>query len=385
MSKGRVYWITGLPGSGKTTLGAALYYRLKEKQNNVVILDGDILKSFVCDATGYSKDDRLLRAEHYANICKILSDQGICVIICTIAMFDSVREWNRQNIEGYVEIFIDTSYDVVKSRCNNSFISDFYGKEFDENIELPKDPDYVVNNNSDGGISSFVEDILKIKPRSISDYDRDRKYWNNMYSGGTITESPSDFAVFTLNHISKYEGCNLLELGCGNGRDSLFFMRNGIRVTAIDASNAAIEALQEKTCGQDVVFVCDDFVKCKTLFQVKFDSVYSRFTLHSITEKQEDELLDNVKDALKPNGNLYIEARTIHDDLYGKGTKVSENAYEYNGHYRRFIDCEKFIEKMKSQGFTIKYFKEDRGFSKTSESDPVLMRIIASYDGNGHN
>lgn len=49
VQKGRVYWITGLPGSGKTTIGTALYYDLREIQDNVIILDGDILKYFVGD------------------------------------------------------------------------------------------------------------------------------------------------------------------------------------------------------------------------------------------------------------------------------------------------------------------------------------------------
>lgn len=44
MKKGTLYWITGLSGSGKTTIGTALYYRLKNEQDDLVILDGDILK-----------------------------------------------------------------------------------------------------------------------------------------------------------------------------------------------------------------------------------------------------------------------------------------------------------------------------------------------------
>lgn len=44
ISNGRVYWITGLSNSGKTTVGTALYYELKKTKNNVIILDGDLLK-----------------------------------------------------------------------------------------------------------------------------------------------------------------------------------------------------------------------------------------------------------------------------------------------------------------------------------------------------
>lgn len=105
MEKGILYWITGLSGSGKTTIGSSLYYELKKRYSNLVILDGDILKKLTGDSLGYSKEDRLKRAGIYSNFCKILTDQGISVIICTVAMYDSVRQWNRNHIERYVEIF----------------------------------------------------------------------------------------------------------------------------------------------------------------------------------------------------------------------------------------------------------------------------------------
>lgn len=65
MKKGTVYWITGLAGSGKTTIGNALYYKMK-KQSSVVLLDGDILKNIIGggDKPGYTKADRLARAKN---------------------------------------------------------------------------------------------------------------------------------------------------------------------------------------------------------------------------------------------------------------------------------------------------------------------------------
>lgn len=114
IKKGIVYWITGLAGSGKTTIGNALYYKMK-KQYPVVLLDGDILKNIVGgDAPGYAKEDRLNRAKRYSLLCKMLSDQGIDVIICTIAMFDKVRDWNREHFAHYIEIFLNPSMDVLK-------------------------------------------------------------------------------------------------------------------------------------------------------------------------------------------------------------------------------------------------------------------------------
>ena len=54
------------------------------------------------------------RNARYSALFKLLTDQGINVIICTIAMFDEVRDWNRSNIENYVEVFLDVDMEVLK-------------------------------------------------------------------------------------------------------------------------------------------------------------------------------------------------------------------------------------------------------------------------------
>ena len=126
-----------------------------------------------------------------------------------------------------------------------------------------------------------------------------------------------------------------------------------------------------------VLFVCDDFVKCHTLYQMMYDCIYSRFTLHAITDEQENEMLDNVINGLCKGGVFCIEARTIKDDIYGLGEEVGHNAYIYNNHYRRFIDVDEFKKKLINKGFEIVFLEEERGFSKTDDSDPVLMRCIA--------
>ncbi len=71
-----------------------------------------------------------------------------------------------------------------------------------------------------------------------------------------------------------------------------------------------------------------------------------------------------------------IEARTIHDKIYGLGDKVEENAYIYNNHYRRFIDPEKIVDKLIKTGFKVLYNQEKDGFSKTETDDPILLRLI---------
>ena len=373
MQNGRVYWITGLNGSGKTTVGTALYYALKEERNNVLILDGDILKQFVGDVVGYTAKERLARAKRYARICKMLADQGMCVIICTISMFDEVRDWNCEHINGYIEIFIDTPPEVLQQRDEQGLYTQYGGE-----LQLPKHPDLVLRNDGTAPISAFVEQIKRLSAKREEDFDRDRSYWNRYYQGHLKEISkPSDFAETIVTGLQP--GKHILDLGCGNGRDSLFFLRQGLYVTGVDASDAVIEKLSNLTKDDGrAMFVCDNFVKCSALFQKKYDYIYSRFTLHAITERQEDELFQNLVDALKKDGKLFIEARTIRDDLYGKGEQVASNAFFYDGHFRRFIDPHLLKIKMESLGYHILQMEENRGFSKTATSDPVLLRVTAT-------
>jgi cyclopropane fatty-acyl-phospholipid synthase-like methyltransferase len=62
---------------------------------------------------------------------------------------------------------------------------------------------------------------------------RDTLYWENYYKSALITDNPSPFAKWVLRNQLR-ENMDLIELGCGNGRDSLFFAKNGVRVLAVD-------------------------------------------------------------------------------------------------------------------------------------------------------
>ena len=381
MEKGILYWITGLSGAGKTTIGNALYYELKKKNNNLVILDGDILKNLVGDSLGYSKEDRKKRAYYYSNLCKTLTDQGISVIICTIAMYDEVREWNRKHIERYVEVFLKVDKKVLIQRDRKGLYSgQTSGKVkevagMDLEVEFPKNPDIVIENDGTKSVDECVEQIVHYSPKVQDTFNRDVAYWNHFYEK-VIKEiqEPSDFARFVFHYLQS--GKRLMDIGCGNGRDSLYFARNQILVTGVDASETAINQLQkyEIENGQ---FVFDDFVTCKALYQMQYDYFYSRWTIHAISERQENELLQNVADSLKEDGLFFIEVRSTNDELYGKGRQIEKNAFLYNDHYRRFIDKTEFCGKLGKLGLKIIFQEEKNGFSKTSESDPTLIRIVA--------
>lgn len=377
---GILYWITGLSGAGKTTIGNRLFYELREKHDNVVLLDGDILKNIVSDKVEYDEDARRKRAMQYAHICQMLTNQDMIVICCTIAMYDEVRAWNRNNNKRYVEVFLDVPFEILRERDQKGLYTAYENEEIEnlvgiKNAELPRNPDIVICNDGKETLQSIVQKILKKTPILKSDYDRDTMYWNKYYANRKATSEPSKFATWASEQMIKNR--DLLELGCGNGRDSLYFRMKGMNVTAVDASREVIEQLKKENQEDNIYFICDDFVCTPTIFSGQFDYVYSRFSLHAINEDQETEVIKNVFRVLKRGGRFFIETRGIHDDLYGKGEKLAENTYFYEDHFRRFIEKEHLVNKLKKEGFEIEYEAEKRGFAPYGDSDPMVIRIVA--------
>ena len=382
MDKGTLYWLTGLSGAGKTTIGNRLYYSMKSQKQNTVILDGDILKKIAGKDLGYSREERLERAYRYCSLCKLLTDQGINVIICTIAMFDEVREWNRDNIENYVEVFIDVEMEVLKLRNRKGLYSKVNGNiaGVDVEIEYPKNPDIVIKNNVRQSLEENVQRILKYEVVSRKRWNRDEDYWNDYYANRKADfESKSEPSLFACAMLQKYmkSGEHLVELGCGNGRDSLYFAKNGLHVTGIDASKVAIKKLQEEILLDNCLFICDDFVSADSIYQIQYDYCYSRFTLHAINEQQETQILKKAYDMLKENGYLFIEARSVNDKKYGVGLEVERNAYISDGHYRRFIILSELVSKLENIGFIIIESAESDKFAPSNGDNAVCIRIEA--------
>lgn len=113
LSKGRVIWITGLSGAGKSTLARALVARLPY----AVLLDGDDLRTVLgATASGFDRAGRLALAQTYARFCKLLADQGHTVVIATISLFHEIHTWNRENLPGYLEVFLDVSEEERRRR-----------------------------------------------------------------------------------------------------------------------------------------------------------------------------------------------------------------------------------------------------------------------------
>jgi adenylylsulfate kinase-like enzyme len=147
---GQVIWITGLSGAGKTTLATELILRLQKNGSNPILLDGDVLRNLLKvrenALDSHSRKVRLDLALKYAQMCRLLSDQGFIVVIATISMFDELYAWNRENITNYFEVYLKVPLDELRRRDPKSIYQRYKNGELinvaglDLSVDSPQTP-----------------------------------------------------------------------------------------------------------------------------------------------------------------------------------------------------------------------------------------------------
>ncbi len=113
-----IYWITGLPGSGKTTFGNRLHLHLQGSNRPTVHLDGDVLRSCFENHFGYNREDRLVLGRIYLNLAKLLYSQKFDVVVSTVSLHQEIHERimkAREHIRVKV-IFIQASKSLLDLR-----------------------------------------------------------------------------------------------------------------------------------------------------------------------------------------------------------------------------------------------------------------------------
>ena len=123
----------------------------------------------------------------------------------------------------------------------------------------------------------------------------DKKYWENYYKKNEGADYPSPFALFCFNNYLKPK-MKIIELGCGNGRDAFYFSNNGLTVYSVDQSATIIRKneINRKNLGStnNLKFIVADFTRDFPEIS-GVDVIYSRFTMHSIAEDEQNIVLNN--------------------------------------------------------------------------------------------
>ena len=180
--------------------------------------------------------------------------------------------------------------------------------------------------------------------------------------------------------MKKTSKKKLIDIGCGNGRDSFFFAKKIFNVTSLDRSDSAIknnDNYTKKNKFKNINFIRSDVCEKNILNKKKYDYIYLRFFIHTINYLDQKKLFKLLNRISKKNISLIMfEFRTINDPLMNKGKIISR--YErINYHYRRFINSNDFIKKfIKVVDCKLIYIYEGRGISKLKYDNPHLCRLV---------
>ena len=114
-----VIWLTGLPGSGKTTIARAAEPKLKELGFKTELLDGDMVRKELSPDLGFTKEDREKHARRVVYLCKLLSRNGIIPIVSLISPYREFRAYARKEIavnDNFVEVHVKCSLESCIKR-----------------------------------------------------------------------------------------------------------------------------------------------------------------------------------------------------------------------------------------------------------------------------
>lgn len=166
---GHVFWLTGLAGAGKSTIGMHLDTHLKGLHKNTVLVDGDKFRDIVGDDLGHTSSERLENAWRIARFCSFLSKEGINVVVATVSLYQEVRQSLRDELDRYFVIYIKASDASLYSRDQKGLYSGARAGTTDnvagvnQDIELPENPDLVIQNDCDRtDFEDIVQEILAL-------------------------------------------------------------------------------------------------------------------------------------------------------------------------------------------------------------------------------
>jgi bifunctional enzyme CysN/CysC len=165
--RAKLIWLTGLSGSGKSTIANALEKRLHALGMHAYVLDGDNLRMGLNVDLGFTPEDRAENVRRVSEVGKLMIDAGLIVITALVSPFEVDRQRARSIFDegDFIEVFVDTPVDVCISRdpkglykkASQGQIPNFTG--VGQDYERPTKPELTLNGQEDVLVST--EQILK--------------------------------------------------------------------------------------------------------------------------------------------------------------------------------------------------------------------------------
>jgi adenylylsulfate kinase len=121
---GFVLWLTGLSGAGKSTIANAVAPRLAERGHRVEVLDGDEVRTNLCQGLGFSREDRDTNIARIGYVAGKLAKHGVAVVVAAISPYREARDKVRADVEKFIEVHVAAPV----STCAERDVKGLYAK-----------------------------------------------------------------------------------------------------------------------------------------------------------------------------------------------------------------------------------------------------------------
>jgi bifunctional enzyme CysN/CysC len=164
----KVVWLTGLPGSGKSTIADAAVRRLHALGVHTYVLDGDNVRTGLNKDLGFTAEDRADNVRRVAEVAKLMRDAGVVVFVALVSPYRADRESAAALFgeDEFLEVHIDTPVEVCAERDPKGL----YAKAAAGNLpnmtgmgqvyEIPEHPDVVLHGTGD--LEASAEQLVRV-------------------------------------------------------------------------------------------------------------------------------------------------------------------------------------------------------------------------------
>jgi adenylylsulfate kinase len=187
MERGFTVWFTGLSCAGKTTVSKKVAEGLLKRGLKVEVLDGDVVRTNLSKGLGFSKEDRDTNIKRIGFVCKLLSRNGVVAIGAAISPYREVRDYNRQQIGDFVEVYCKCPLEVCIERdvkglykkalageiSNYTGVSDPYEEPLNPEVVLETDKETL--EQSVGKVIRKLEELRYIEPAEAASYSEEEE------------------------------------------------------------------------------------------------------------------------------------------------------------------------------------------------------------------
>lgn len=171
-----IIWITGLSGTGKTTLGRSLYNDLKKKHKNTMWFDGDTMREFLGNNKKYDKNSRIIQYQNMIRIVSFCYAQKINIIVTALYFNSYIYKNNRKLFKNYYQIYLKSKIKTLIERDNKGIYSKNLNKKkpnivgHDIKWNMPMGSNLTINNFFNLNINTVKNKVLKKIKRKINKF-----------------------------------------------------------------------------------------------------------------------------------------------------------------------------------------------------------------------